>query len=394
MITGNSISQINRALENSFSAIKRDMNELKLIAHTNADQFSTLRKDIEALKGESAPKDKMNVLKIKVGELNEEIKKMWELDKKIEALKAPQFDRKSLRIELNELNTKLIATELRLQEYNKRAATEAQVRSVVTNVNTEFNKVLAELRNIEIKKDELGRKIISQFESKIDKKFAAEHDAISALRKEVKNYVHKDELKVVIKELSNDLDSMRKELATSQKDNKAFVKEGEIQNLVKNINKEFDGVAHELESIKKQGKEFVTAGQIKGLIKDIADEFDDVKSQISSLQDVKSDSDKFRKQTEKVVSQMQKQVKTSKVSDSYGASVVMNKPMKVASVQPYRKTYAFGNVMIFASFMLLIASIGSYYFSMSMAMDNFAVGAVATFVVGMIARMTAVLKGR
>ena len=219
-----------------------------------------------------------------------------------------------------------------------------------------------------------------------------EHESIAALRKEVKNYVHKDELKTVLKEFNNDLDSMRKELSASQKENKAYVKEAEVQNLLKSINKEFDSVANELDSIRKQSKEFVTASQVKGLVNDIADEFDDVKAQLAALSDVKSTADKLRRDTEKSLTQMQKQVKAK--PETYGASMIMNKPAKSVSVQPYRKTYAFGNFMIFISFMMLIASIASYYFSMPMYMNNFAVGAVATFVVGMVSRMIAVLKGR
>jgi len=437
ILNANSIAQLNRALENSFGNIKKDMTELKVLLNTQNEKYSDIRREVENVKNDSATKDKINVLKIKIGEVNEDAKKIWDVEKQLKVLNQPP--KKAFQESLDELNAKLVATELKLNQEVKTSASETQLKNVVAGINKELNVLAQEIRNVEFKKDVLSNEVVKSFENKIGSKFRQNNEALNDLRKDLKSYVDKNELKNVVSEFNNDFDlvkrevnnnfdHVKKELIAIQKDAKSFVKETEIKGVLNKINNEFDLVSKELTGLKSQNKDFVTVKQIKGLIDDISDEFDEIKSDLGQLKNVKMAADKlgqFKKEVSsrkdvdelrKSFSQLQKEVKnTASRSDveeilgknNYGASVVLRdyssakkvpvkpalKPL-VKNEKPFRKTYAFGNFLITIAFLSLIASIGSYYFATEALMNNFAIGAVASFVVGMALRMIAVSKGR
>ncbi len=416
MLNSTTIAQLNRALENSFGAIKRDINQIKLVANSNSEQFSTIRKQLDSLQTDSVSKDKINVLKIKLGEVNEDVKKIWDLEKQVKAINAPTAERKIMHGAIDDLNAKLVTTQLKLGELGKQAATETQLKTVVSGINAELNKILSEIRNVEIHKDELGKREMNAFEQKIGKRFDNTYDDIEELRKEVKNYVNKNELKSVLSDVNDDFDSIKKDLVSLQKESKSFVKESEVKILLNKINKEFDDIIAELNGIRKQNKEFVTANQIRGLIDDVSNEFDEVKGSVSKLNAIKdaasqigqlkkelaprkevvdlkksfSDLQKEMKQTPKVPREYYTQQKSS--APTYGASMVYKTETKKTSA-PYKKTRGFGNFLIVIAFLCLIGSIVSYFINVPY-IDTFAIAAAGTFVVGMILRIIAVLKSK
>src|SRR3990172_10593673 len=86
MLNTKSIAQLNRALENSFGNIKKDMNEIKFALSSQAEQQLTLKKNLDAARTEVVTTDKFNVLKIKIGEINEGLKKVWDLEKQLRVM--------------------------------------------------------------------------------------------------------------------------------------------------------------------------------------------------------------------------------------------------------------------------------------------------------------------
>ncbi|MBN2421151.1 hypothetical protein JXB27_02635 [Candidatus Woesearchaeota archaeon] len=391
----NTISQLNRALENSFGNIKRDINEIKVLVHSSADRYGQLQREILTIKDETASKDKINVLKIKLGEVNEELKKVWEIEKKVNVMNQPP--KKAFQESLDELNAKLVSTELRLNNEMKTSASENQLKTVVAGINKELNALAQEIRKVEFKKDILSNDVVRSFENKIGNKFRENNQAFIELRKDLKNYVDKNELRGVVNEMTNDFDSVRKELLSVQKDAKSFVRDSEIKNVIAKINNEFDVVSKDLNSLKTQSKDFVTVKQIKGLIDDISDEFDDIKKELSNVRNTKLSGKNFESQKKFLESQKARKDAEIK-SSTYGASMIVREPAKKVAVKSkqksgsYAKTYAFANFLIVAAFLSLFLSIGSYFFLTEAWMNNSAIAAVCTFVIGMILRSIAIVK--
>ena len=430
MLNTETIAQLNRALENSFAAIKRDINEVKLSLNSQAEQYFTIKKSIEEVKTDSITKDKINVLKIKIGELNEGLKKVWDIEKQLKSLQTTSGN-KVLTQAIDELHAKLIALNLKVEEVHKHAVTESQLKTLVAELNAELNNIASNIRDAEMRRDEVRRQDIEHYAKKIVERVDTTNNDLANLRKEVKNYVDKDQVKKILEEINNDFDSVKNELSTMAKKDAVFVKEHEVKDVLKSINKEFDGVTSELTNLKKQQKDFITAPQIKGLIDDISNEFDAVKAQLANsdankmlgkLEIIKKDGatrkdiDELRKsfssldkevkkvgstsvskdQFEKELKQIDRELETvSTKSRDYGASVVLSsQKTKSSGFEKQRRKYLFGNFLIFISFILLLISISSYYFNEPMLMDNFAIGAVIAFLIGISFRIYAVLKSR
>ncbi len=404
MLNSTSIAQINRALENSFGNIKRDMNDLKVLINSQSDSFSGIRKELESIKADAVTKDKINVLKIKLGEVNEEVKRVLDLEKN---LKVSPSTVKSLKQIVDELNAKLIALDVRFNQLNKTAISETQLKTLVTQVNTELNRFALELRNSEVKRDDIRRSDIEQYTKHLSNKIVSSNQDITNLRSDLKNYVDKNEVKRILDDINNDFSNVKKEIGTIYKRDNAFVRETEVKDILKKINKEFDGVANELESLKKQNKDFLTVGQVKGLVTDISNEFDDIRAELSKIgksESPRKDIDDLRKSfanLEKEVKRVDskaaskeevaKEIKNVEKSAEI-VSVRSHAPAKKVNVIDQRKKFAFAGFLIFVSFLLLLASIYSYYTGNFGFMDNFAISAVVVFIVGMLIRVYAVIK--
>lgn len=418
MLNSTNIAQLNRALENSFGAIKRDMNEIKLALKTQAESNTSLKKDVEALREDVVTKDKINVLKIKIGEINEGLKKIWDVEKELKS-KGYSSSYKDLQKRLDELNAKFIGTELKLNELNKTSVSEIQMKTLIEQINSELNKMASNLREAETRRDEVRREDIEYYTKQLAQRLNSTNKDLDLLRKEVKTYVDKTDVKKILDDINKEFTDVRKEMNSISKRDSAFVREAEIKDILENINDEFDGIAQEISSIKKNNKEYVSANQIKGLIDDISDEFNDIRRDLAKVANVKDiatkrdveavkkdlknlDSQKVsRNEFERELGIIDKELESvSSVPENYGASVILDtkKPSKKAKlqapmkIQSHRKKYLFGNVLIFLSFMSLIASVVAYYYGQQMLMDQFAITAVIVFVIGMVFRIYSVLK--
>jgi len=422
----NTISQLNRALENSFANIKKDMNEIKFSIKSQTEQYSNIKKEVDASKIDTVTTDKLNILKIKIGELNEGLKKVWDLEKQLRAMGGS----KTLQQAIDELSIKFSTLNTKITEIDKRNVSELQFKTVLDEINSELNRMHSHIREAEMKRDEIRRGDIEHHTNHIIKKINSTNDNLAVLRKEIKNYVGKEDMKNILNDVGKDFASIRKEIESVAKRDSTFIKEDEVKGILNEINKEFDGLSNEITGLKKQNKENVTAGQIKGLIDDISSEFNDLRKDIVKIGDVKNYTTKNEfEDLRKTFSDMQKEVKkldNNKVSrneferelkmidseldkmdqekpEDYGASVVLDskKPSKKIVVtkkvqsphKSHKGKYIFGNILIVIAFLSLIASIASFYMGEQTSMDNFAIAAVSSFVVGMVFRAYAIIKG-
>ncbi|HIH39275.1 TPA: hypothetical protein HA219_00935 [Candidatus Woesearchaeota archaeon] len=409
MLNTKSIAQLNRALENSFGNIKKDMNEIKFALSSQAEQQLTLKKNLDAARTEVVTTDKFNVLKIKIGEINEGLKKVWDLEKQLRVMGGS----KTLQEATDELSAKVAALNVKIDDVNRKNVSETQMKTVVEQINSELNRMAVIVREAEQRRDLLRRQDIEEHTRFLAKRIASTNEDLANLRKAC---VTKDDIKGVLNDVSKDFASIRKDIEAVAKREASFVKDTEVKKILDDINKEFEGMSNEISSLKKQNKENISVNQIKGLINDISDEFNDVRKDMSRLGDAKTYA--TRKEIEDVkkdlrnkvssvdftreLRQIERNLEKQEVpeDDTYGASVVLDTkaPAKrmahAAKSVSHRKKYVFGNFLIFAAFAALIGSIYSFYIGNQLLMDRLAIGAVASFVIGMALRAYAIIKGK
>ncbi|MEK6886283.1 MAG: hypothetical protein AABW88_00460 [Nanoarchaeota archaeon] len=412
MLNTKSITQLNRALENSFGNIKKDMTEIKFALSNQTEIQLNLKKNIDAAKIDVVTNDKLNVLKIKIGEINEGLKKVWDLEKQLKAMGGS----KTLQEATDELATKVFALNVKIEDVNKKNVSEIQMNTVVEQINSELNRMAAIVRDSEQRRDLMRRQDIEDHTKFLAKRIAATNEDLTNLRK---TCVTKDDIKGVLNDVSKDFASIRKELETVAKKDASYVRDSEVKKILDDINKEFDGISNEITELKKENKENISVNQIKGLIDDISDEFNDLRKDMTRLGDTKTYA--TRKEIEDVkkdlrnkvsaidftkelrqIAKTKPEVREEPENSTYGASVVLDTKapakrivsVKPAKSVPHRKKYVFGNFLIFAAFAALIGSIYSFYIGDQLLMDRLAIGAVVSFVIGMALRAYAIVKSR
>jgi len=433
MLDSTNIAQINKALESSFAAIKKDITDIKLSINSQVEENARLKRDLDSAKAESVTKNKLNALKIKIGELNEGLKKIWDIERQLKNFD-PSKTKKMITSEIEELNAKLIATNMKINEIGKQSASESQMKTLVADVNNEMNSLHQEIKDAELDKEEVQQRVIEKHTEKLSKEIGSTNEEIAQIYNDLKKYVSHNEVKRMLDTVNDDFDIIRVDIDEANKASKVFVKENEVKNVLKSVNKEFDGVSQELAElkaeVKKQNKIFVTGKQVKTLADDIGKEFSDVRYDLDKLNDIKGLSEQMRdlkkiaytkkdfdsvktslselqgeiksisskivtksefekelKMIDKELNSLEKKTTPSVVMKTYASA------KKVKSRQN-RKTYYFGNFSIFISFMFLIASIISYYVDLQTPMDNFAIAAVVFFILGMAARVYVVAKSK
>ena len=415
MLNSTNIAQINKALSNSFAAIKKDMDDIKVLIASQTDQNSEFKQQMVDVKKDFASKDKLDVLKIKLGEVNEGLKKIWDVEKQLKSLGSTGSN-KAVQQAIDELNSKIIAMNMRLTELNKTSVSETQLKALTNDINNELNSVNSSLRESEMRRDEVRREDIEKYNAHIIKKIESVDGDLAELKKTLKGSISKDDLKNVLNELDNDFISVRKEMQSAAEKNKKFVTDVEVKSTLDSINKEFDAVANEIAVLKKEKKDYVKTSQVKGLIEDISSEFDDIKKDLSSLNNVKEaaatkkELDEVRdefSQLEKNVDKLERNVVTKddfarelrqidkdlESLEKKTPKITINAKMPAKRFKTaHRGKYVLGNMFLILAVILLIASMYFYYIGIQPYIDNFAIAAVIVFIVGMFTKAYAATK--
>ena len=170
MLNTKSIAQLNRALENSFG--------IKFALSSQAEQQLTLKKNLDAARTEVVTTDKFNVLKIKIGEINEGLKKVWDLEKQLRVMGGS----KTLQEATDELSAKVAALNVKIDDVNRKNVSETQMKTVVEQINSELNRMAVIVREAEQRRDLLRRQDIEEHTRFLAKRIASTNELKKGLR--------------------------------------------------------------------------------------------------------------------------------------------------------------------------------------------------------------------
>ncbi len=308
------VSQLKTILKNSFAGIKKDISDLKEKQDQALSSAHKLRQDVDAISDSYTPKDKFNLLKIKVGELNNTLKKIWDLDSSIKTLEENKTDQKefeqrfdSLKQEISRQLSDLNAnTNKKITEYTN------QVNKHIEDVNNNSAKVFSRIN--EQMKTVVTKNQLKTLTNDLNKEFADIKKEVAELRK-IKETITASELEKRTNMINARVDLLAKEVVkTNQNVAKAFTSD-EAKDMAARINKEFSELKLAAAEINRL-KRYVSMVESNSLQKNdfhkqvssFNSEIDDARKEIRGLRETNL----TKKEFEKEVSELNSDINSAK----------------------------------------------------------------------------------
>ena len=240
--------ELDEALKKSFTGIKSDMTALKENQHQQGVKLAELKQDVKDSKADFVTIDKFNILKIKIGELNENMKKVWDIDKKLEDL-----DRKS--VSASEFDKHSVATENEIaklkqdiDEIDKVVATEEQMKHLANDINDEFDRVKKGIEDLRSIKDSITRDELDKRTDRLNKRADDVRKDFDKLKAEVKTKVSATQAESLIEDINAEFDKLKGLVADMKKDQKKFALDADMIKQMDKLDSKIDGVAGALKS--------------------------------------------------------------------------------------------------------------------------------------------------
>ncbi len=344
---------LNEALRNSFTGIKKDMDEIKTEIRssqvTNVAYAKELHQEIESFKQQFVTVDKFNIIKIRLAEFGEHLRRLdkaertiQDLDYKTGAIAKLSKSLDDLRTEVGNVNTAARA-----------AMTEGQMRKLVEEINTEFNTVRATIAGIEDKGGKVADQRIERFSEQVD----------------------------------GNLEELRTRVQRLQDVTADHVKRSSVETLIADVNAEFDRIKDSVQKVRDDTKGL--RDDLKDLRREVAlkDDIEDQFKQLRKIASVSRDLPKSMVFPESGKSRTVLKEALMKLGRRREKVVVMDEPSR-----PRGKLLLASTIIIALSFLGLAGSVAAFFLDYGVLMDYLIVASIAVFILGIILRVTALIR--
>ncbi|MBW3023064.1 hypothetical protein KY308_03090 [Candidatus Woesearchaeota archaeon] len=426
------------------------MDELKKTQDEALSNSYKIKQDLEAIKSDYTPKDKFNLLKIKVGEINDNLKKIWDLErdfKKLDERKTEKADfekdmgkfredvskgfsdqNTNFTSKLAQLNDRTAKTFEKVNENLKVAVTKTQVSALISDMNKEFNFIKAEIVELRKIKDTITAKELDRRTGLMNSRIDLIAKEVVKANQKVAECVTGEQAKKLIEEINNEFNDLKKSLADMEK-LKRYVGVVEAESLSK---KECARRASEfgsaIEDARKEIKQFKDYAKSYAKADDTVKDLNRVESALTRrILDLEKEImalKRFERRYEQDSAELKSEIREAKVTPRYEKAekhekhepryekyekpkyekdekqryekLAQVKSRPVKSEPSERKPYFALSVISIILIVLAFASLGGAileYFALEPAMTNYlTIGAVALFVVGIVMRAVVIKK--
>lgn len=327
------MGKLHTALQNSFGAIKRDMEELRTAHEALISTNNELADALEKAKADSVTPDQLDVLAIKVNETAEEAKRLERVEKKLDAASEKFNERFVSNANFNKKVDKLQKKVDGFESSSKDHLWKSDFNTFVDELNEELAKLRAQVEKME---GDGGRVVDMRLED---------------LRREIQS----------------ERSDLEKSESRFEKKTGGYVKASSMERALGDVNKEFDVVKDQLDAVRREIK-LVAAGL-----------------SYSKQQYAKQ---KSRTQPSKVMGS-----KTIFDDDDLDMEVIKGDGSPSATKR--RRMLFVGNAFIFMAFASLAVSVALTFFNKS-PWDSYTLwgGGIGFMMLGTILRIAAIVRGQ
>ena len=419
-ISIDNFKDLNKVLKNTFSVIKKDLEETKNDLLFNVNTIKAINKELEDSRKDYVSIDKLNNIKIKIGDISEDIKKIDRIEKSLKDIstglkeRIDELDKKSAGREKTEKDIRDLQNQLSVVDtISKTSVTDAQLKQLAKEVSKEINEMRKGLLSFEEKGGKITNAAIEKLKTVIEKDFEEFNNKIELRYQEITNKAKdkEDILKEKIQEafkkfkasIAGRMNALDEQLQKTAETSKTFVNKQQINDLLRDINKEFDEVREEVEDVKLLKRDIQSLGKEKVGRTTFNKEIEGIKEDIEGMKEIEADlkdldNNKVSKTAhEKTIFDLSNRIE--KLKDQMTQLNAIKKEMKTSAgkekVQKAEKKvtlYGVASFFLFFSFFLLGLSFISWFFDKIGLMNWFVYTAVAVFIIGLVIRVIVVIR--
>ncbi len=376
------IEELNEILKNSFSAIKKDMDDVNEKLHLFQNSLAEAKKKMDDSRKDFVTVDKLNALKIKIADVKEDIKRLDRAEEQLKKINEKLVDRDKFEAEKQNINERLdeLKNQADLTEKTSRSAvTEARLKQFAKEMSAEINRMTDRIELYGKKGGEIVDEIAEKLRKETDRKVKEQDDKVNAkqagLKEDVKKIVESER-----KESGKRMAKLMEGLNKAREEQKSLVSRSQMSEILRDVNREFDSIKDDVEDLKTLNKE------IKQIRKDKLSKayFEQQAEELSSRM---NDMEERLKELGNEVKENSKLNRDVKALDA--------KVAKLRGKPEGKRGFSIltaANVLIVLAFALLAASLALYFTGRNYYMNYLIAGAVVSFVAGMAVRIVSVIR--
>jgi len=278
-----SVKDINEALRNSFSAIRKDMTELKRVQGYQRVSHSELKTELAKMRDgfdkRYVSADKMNLVKIRLGELNDNFKRVWQLEKNVTKLSQDSLNYSDFDKEVTKIHSGLNDMRQNLELFKKDKVMRPEIDEMHDELTKRYDNLFV---NVEKVRDGFD-KDMKDVEERRRKDGLGVTKQLKQLQRDMSKSVDAKQINRSISDLDNKMLSLRDEIGRVSIRAEENISQSQIDTLVKDVNKEFNELKDNLKVITTSLSGRVTSKQVSKMVADTNLELEQLKKYMANI---------------------------------------------------------------------------------------------------------------
>lgn len=372
------LSQLKTVLKNSFEAIKKDIQELRSFQEEQSIKSFEQKKQLDKVGDEYVSKDKLNLIKIKIGEINNSLKKIWDVEESIKKLEEKTTSKKEFESRVADIREEIQRALNDFQSISEKKFSD--IKNQFDVIERKFDTVKDHAKTLSTKED------VKKFSSEVSKELTGMHKDINQI-KSIKDAIKQKELDRRTDLMNGRIDLLANEVLKANKNVSGCITARQAQELTDQINAEFSDVKKTVshfemtrKAVSMLEKESASRKEVEKALQSLQNENHKLKTELKELQH-KFGKEFARKDDFEAIAK-----KVSKKESAH---------MKISQDKnPARKWNILGNTSITLAIVGVAGAVAAFFSLTDFWTNIIAVIALVLFVAGIVFKVIAVRKSR